>query len=351
MICGIKTKFITISKQSKLDWDLKVNEITGEEKPTKTYSINGLTFINKDGKTYLKGCLQTFFNNGLNLNNYKDFTYTDLVSTIKQIEKKININPAEVFLSNVEFGINIILPYSPENVINSLVIHKCEPFNKIPKSITKGLGSGVECQYKNYIIKIYDKGARCKQKQKILRIEIKAIKMAFFQHYNIPIQTLNNLLNIDSLKALGKILVNAINECLIVEPNLLIQENICESDRLILSNGSNAKYWLNLKPKSKDYPNKNKDKEYKRKRKKYYNELEHFENIISKYQQLNIKEQIIKLSRDKLTDLLTITRNKLADPILRIPGINGQSFRRLADKDSGNKRTIIPFCGGQSFRF
>ena len=31
--------------------------------------------------------------------------------------------------------------------------------------------------------------------------------------------------------------------------------------------------------------------------------------------------------------------------------INGHSFRSLADSHSGNKRTVVPFFSGQSFRF
>jgi len=47
----------------------------------------------------------------------------------------------------------------------------------------------------------------------------------------------------------------------------------------------------------------NKDSDYKRTRKKYYKELERFENLLNKYES-NLKEQIVKLVGDKLTDLL-----------------------------------------------
>ncbi len=313
MVDGVKTKFIPISNHSLLDWDIKVNENTGEERPTKTFKCKGLKFINKDGKIYLEGSFQTFFNDGQNLLNYNDFTYTDFVITIKQFEKLFAIDPAKVLLSNVEFGVNIILPFPTEKFLRSLVMHIDKPFDKFPYSITKGKGSGYEAVHDYYIIKFYDKGARCDQSKYILRIEIKAIKMAFFQYYNIPIQTLKDLLNINSLKALGEILVNIVNECVVVDTDLLLQENINDKDKLILSNGSNAKYWDNLKPKSKDYQNTNKNPEYKRKRKKYYKEFERFENVLSKYQQSNIKEQVIKLTRNKLTELLTISGDKLTE--------------------------------------
>jgi hypothetical protein len=316
MIDGIKTKFIDIPNQSLLDWRLSVSERNSDYTESKKIKYKGLNFNRKDGKFFIEGSLHTFFNNGLH--NYNDFTYTDLVNTVKQLKTLFGINPEKVLLSNVEFGVNIILPYPPEKIINSLVIHKGEAFNKIPYSITKGTGAGVEVIHKNYIIKIYDKGAQNDLEQFILRIEIKAIKMAFFQYYRIPIQTLNDLINIANLKALDVILVNMINECLIVDPAILVQENIIESDKLILANGSNANYWKQLLPNSKQYPKENKDPEYKRHRKKYYKEYERFENVLNKYNS-DSKKQIIKLTGDKLTDLknhaeIIIEGDKLTDP-------------------------------------
>lgn len=305
MIDGIKTKDIQIPNQNLLDWSISVNEKDGEILPqfARIAKYKGLMFINKKDKTYLKGSLHKFFNDGLH--NYNDFNFSDLVRTINRLQELFSINPAKVYLENLEFGVNIILPFTPDKVINSLVIHKGEPFKTVASKYTGGKGSAVECVHGNYIIKIYDKGTQYDQNQNILRIEIKAIKMAYFQFYKIPIETLADLLKTDNLQGLSRLLLKMVNDCLFVDPSLLFQENINEPDKLILARGSNANYWNQLKPKSKNFEKGNKDPDYNRTHKKYYKELGRFENLLNKYES-NLKTQIVKLTGDKLTDLLKV---------------------------------------------
>lgn len=301
MIDGIKTGNINIPIQKELDWTISVNENTGEVKNTKTAKYNGLLFIDKGNWLYFKGSLHNYFNSGMH--NYNDFTYTDLENTVDDLNVRFGIDTNRTRLENVEFGVNIELPYSPNIIIDSLVLHKGKPFNKFT------IGRGVECNHTQYFIKVYNKGHQYELEKNLLRVEIKVIKMQYFKVRKIPIETIDDLLNRATLEALGKLLAQTIDEVLFTDLNLIKNDNLNDKEQLIIARGSNPKYWENLKPNSEKFPQGNKDPKYKRQRKNYYKELEQFEMILIKHSKL--KTEIVKKVASKFTDLNSTKRTIL----------------------------------------
>ncbi len=298
MIDGIKTKHIELGDQTLLDWSLSVKERGGEVHRTKSAKYKGLTFIAKDGRLFLKGSLHKYFNNGLH--NYNDFHLSDLVNVVSEIGEAFTVDPAKILLENVEVGVNVRLPFPVERVLSSLVLHKGEPFFRFSNV---GDGAGVECKHAQFYIKVYDKGAQYNVGDNLLRVEIKVVKMAYFQSQNIEIKTLSDLTHPNTLRAMGEALNSTIQEILFTDPSLLSLDSLPEKERLILAKGSVYSYWNSLNPVSTNYPKGNKDSAYKSKRKRYGRELERFEKVLQKHQS-KTKETVATLVRDKFTDLL-----------------------------------------------
>ncbi len=300
MIDGIKSKHIELGNQTLLDWNLSVRERGGEIHSTKTAEYRGLKFTAKCSKLFVRGSLHKYFNSGLH--NYNDFHYNDLVNVVSDLTEKFSIDPANVLLENVEFGVNVRLPFPVERVLSSIILHKGEPFFRFSNV---GSGGGVECKHAQFYIKVYDKGAQYTVGANLLRVEIRVIKMAYFHGKNIKLDTLSDLLELNTLKELREALINTVKEILFTDLSLSLDSSP-EKERLILANGSNSNYWTNLKPNSGDFPRGNSDPNYETRRKKYYRELERFEKLLEK-RQSNLKETVTRLVRDKFTDLLNIS--------------------------------------------
>ena len=341
MIDGIKTKNIVIPSQTELDWTLSVIEKTGETKNAKIAEYNGLKFIDKCNRVYIKGSLHKYHNNGLH--NYNDFTLSDLQNVVKDLETRFGLLPENVALENVEFGVNIELPFNPNRVLTNLIMHKSEPFNRFQT------GKGIECNHSQYFIKIYDKGAQYGLKKNLLRLEIKAFKMAYFQENGLHISKLSDLLIRENLLSLGEILKRTINEILFTDIKVQNNEGLTDKERLIIANGSNANYWHSLKPDSKSFTNGNHSPDYKRQRKHYYRELNTFEKTLDKYGS-ELKPLVVQKIGDKLTDLLP--KVEFSEPIKKgdnltepqhVEGTNLHLVYNVSLSDTKQRQCLI--CG------
>ncbi len=285
----IKTKDLLIADPEGLEFEFTTNVKTGEIRPVEVAEYNNLKFIRKGGKIFLRGSLHKYFNAGKH--NFNDFHFNNLTSVLDELETGFGIDLHTARIENVETGLNLILPYSPNKVINSLVLHTGQPY----LSMTKG--KGVECEHKQYYIKVYNKGYQYHTKENILRLEIKVYKMQFLKTHRIPLKTLSDLRNIEVLKAMGELLVRIIEESIWTDHKLTNNPVLTEKQRLLIANGSNPTFWENLKPTENNDPN------YSRKRKAYYREIGKFEKLVDKYGN-NLKMDIVQKSREKFTDLL-----------------------------------------------
>jgi len=306
MIDGIKTGNIIAIKESDLDWYVSANERTGEVKEVKVANSNGLTFIQKSQRVYLKGSLHMFFNEGKH--NHNNFSFASLRSVITELHSKYGINPQTTPIENLEFGVNVELPYAVDKILNSLVMHKSEPFNKFVR------GQGLECNHTQYSIKIYDKGKQHNLKQNLLRVEIKVVRMAYFASQGVKIKFLSDLLKIENLKDLSNILVQTISDVILTDVELLKNPALSEEDRLIIANGSNHKYWRSIKPKSSNYILGNKDPDFNRRRKSYHKELKRFKETNNRFGG-SLNSDIVKRVEHKCSELIvTDIRDNFTDP-------------------------------------
>jgi len=265
----------------------------------RTSEHRGLFFILKNNNVKLKGSLHKYWNNGNH--NYNDYFFTNLQQTIFELSENFRINPDKSILNNLEFGVNVQMKYTSAEVFRSIVNYKGTPFNKFSISGAKG----IECETDNFYIKIYDKGHQYNQPGNLLRFEIKVRKMKFFKDRDIKINSLATLLNYSEIIKLKRVIIGIFNEILFTDNNIN-QNNLTPANRLILSQGSNAKYWEQLKPDSKEFEGGNKSKEYIRKRKKYHRKRDKFKLLIEKYSTSTMQKDISLLIEKKCNELLKI---------------------------------------------
>jgi hypothetical protein len=196
--------------------DIVVNEDTGEIKDRCKAEYKGLTFklitSSKIAGEYVKvmsGSLHKYFNGGEH--NYNRFTHDDCVRIINELSATFDIVPADSVLHGLEFGVNLYLPYSPQRVIKSVVVHRNKPY----EAINKNRRNGVVCVRDGYEIKIYDKGFVSGQPQRnILRIEYKVLKMRELEPYKIAL--LSDLCDHTKVNPLLDLLVDAVNDTVFI---------------------------------------------------------------------------------------------------------------------------------------
>jgi len=154
--------------------------------------------------------------------NYNDFHHSDLCDTIDYLEDKIK-GIKSVGLSRLEFGLNIIVPKSAEDIIRyNIIMHQLKGFNHDKEF--KGKGKLKEYVHSNYSIKIYDKAKQFGLAENILRFEIKFTKGIEFN--KLGVHNLEDLKNKKSLHNLFDYLLKRFDEMTIVDDysQLIIEE-------------------------------------------------------------------------------------------------------------------------------
>ncbi|MCA6361700.1 MAG: hypothetical protein IM638_01565 [Bacteroidetes bacterium] len=132
-------------------------------------------------RVQLSGSLHKYYTQGTNAG---DFTFSMVCDAVERLAGELGVYPYELILHNLEIGVNLSLPYSPDNVLKNIVCTKtgCQ-FNIHSTSVRY-------CPKGEYRHKIYNKSAQYPIKDKhILRYEIHIDKMRKIP----PVKTLQDL--------------------------------------------------------------------------------------------------------------------------------------------------------------
>jgi len=189
--------------------------------------------------------------------NYNDFTYSQLCSVIDYLNTKV-IDITTTKLSQLEFGLNIKIPMTAEQLISkSVLMHKFEKHSRISKYGGKGYLMSFE--YYNYIIKIYDKAKQYNLKeQNVLRFEIKFLNTKEFN--SLGVFNLNDLKDKEVLNNLFQYLLKRLNELLIVDD--YSEESLSKDDFEKLNMYSSFVFWDKLTSANKRQTKSNHRKKY-----------------------------------------------------------------------------------------
>ncbi|MBO0949459.1 hypothetical protein [Fibrella forsythiae] len=253
MFDGIKVLDLSVSADTlmicpSLNFEGKYSQTTGELKTDRLIANDrGLTFAltpRQNGTGYrveVSGSIHRYFNDGLH--NADDFTARNLLAALDLLVSSYAINPISSRLNNVEFGVNIVLPFPVARVLKNLVAYKGKPFILDTRSETPYY----QCQTQRYVVKLYDKGKQYRNiepglSENLLRVEVKVLKMAYLQGRGINLNTLADLLTVGNYRLFGALLVETFMEILFDEPTIN-PETLTAKERDIYQNGRNAKFW------------------------------------------------------------------------------------------------------------
>jgi hypothetical protein len=234
----INNLLIGLEIQALIDFEIKVNENTGEQylHKKKSANLNNLIFTITPGNRFVKvqGSLHKFANNGTRNNDR--FTFDRFTEVAEQLEKYIN---PDDLINVLEFGVNIKTPFDPSDFIKNLISHRKKPINK---TIKEGMEYS-SCEYNQNVIKIYNKGLQQgPQGSFILRIEAKYLKMQKLFKNGLKWSEIRKP---ETWEYLGTVLQKKFSEVIFYDPSIKLKQ-IPESDRLIIEKGHNPIFWENL---------------------------------------------------------------------------------------------------------
>jgi hypothetical protein len=228
-----------LSNHPDLDFKSLLSVKSGEIHNKKVADLDNLKFTIFDNKhLLLKGSLHKFANDGLH--NYSDFTFSDLNSTLQDLETNYLGNLCNWTLQNIEFGVNINKPaYPSELFFNSTLLHKTKPFSPMGRNNP----IGIECYHNQYGIKIYSKKLQYKLQEDIMRTEIKTTRMHYLRHHDVV--SLADLTCNHKLKQLGILLPNCIDDLLFIDYNFP-EANLPRKHKNLIHNSKNPRFWSKL---------------------------------------------------------------------------------------------------------
>lgn len=258
MIDYIKINNLSIGSeiQNLLDFEIKVNQQTGEEltNKKKSASLRNMIFTLTPGERFAKvgGSLHKFANNG-ELNNDR-FTFDKFRQVQNELSKYISNDD---FINVLEFGVNLITPFNPTSFIKNLITHQKTQFNK---SISPCMAYA-QAEYSHYLIKIYNKGIQQPTGLNILRVEAKYLKMQKLFPDGLR---WSNMGDLDTWKYLGNVLKDKFSDVVYFDPSIKL-DRLPEKEREIIDQGYNPVHWQNL-----NTPHASRDRKQ-------------FQNLIKKY--------------------------------------------------------------------
>ena len=275
----------------KDNWITKTQngEILYEEATYKNLRFSNIKF--RYGNNYHKrliGSIHKYFNNGLT--NYNDFSFREVIYTVNEIVEKFHLCDTNM-INNIEFGVNLKLPFDCNIILDNLITHKGVKFS-FEKESDK---SYYQCVRPQFIIKIYDKGLQNRLPENILRFEIKVRKMQYLHKKGIHISTFSTLKEHINYVLMKELLLSTFDEILInCEPINI--EKLTQKDREKYLKAINPNTWC------KESNKKNKSAAERKKLERLlidYNRI-----VATNISSISIKEIVKTAMETKLNELI-----------------------------------------------
>lgn len=258
----------------------RYRQFTGHNDLIALYRSLTITIID-DRLVKVEGSLHQFAKNG---KNFDDFTYLQIVYSLKEISAIFN-HPLEKFkLQNLEFGVNLEVTQSVSDILNQIHSYKGT------KRGSRHYKNGEMCSFNlsQYSIKLYDKGRQHNLENQLIRIELKARKMQFLNRKHLKIHTLNDLIDVTVLKELGNILYEYISRLVIVDSNFP-QGVISLNEKKFMEIVNTNNYWQKL---------------FIEKQVSYRKQLSKLNKITEMFGELSIRQVLLLSVNNKWNELL-----------------------------------------------
>ena len=230
---------------------------------------------------YIRGSLHKFKNDGFT--NADDFTLSDIIQVVNGL-KRYHVEPTNAILENLEFGVNIKLPFSCDTVLSRMVSGANRKFKEDEVFIKRVV-------FDRFEVKIYDKGRIGTGKiSDLLRIELRVKKMDCI---NNVVTTLADLTDAKNLNKLGGMLVERLESIVMHDENLDQLTHYPIHIQLKIKDWINPNFWANLTPL------------------KRFNEQKAFAEFQKRTNTGTIKNHLINAVSDKWDELLNILPPKV----------------------------------------
>jgi len=240
----IKCKVVNFPKEvllnnPKLDFRSLMNRETGEIKTKRIARYKNFKIvINDSGYMEFSGSIHMYFNEGKH--NYNDFTYERYKDALKRIYEDLGLCPSNLWILNLEYGVNIKPPIKTKSILDHCFIHKRLPISRV---INNNEGQYIQAEHKgNYILKIYDKAKQYQRHnnehiilKEILRIEVKQIRWGKYR--DLGIFTIEDFNNYDKTIFIND-LINKWNEVVLYDSE---RSKLNYNDKYLSLN-----YWISL---------------------------------------------------------------------------------------------------------
>jgi hypothetical protein len=228
---------IGLTIQNLLDFEIKVNENTGEQLigEKKSAHIKNLHFTITPGGRFVKfqGSLHKYANGGERNNDR--FTFERFLKVYDELKEYISPDDQ---INVLEFGVNIQLSFSPALFIKNIIAHRDKQFNK---TMMQGIEFS-QIEYNHFRIKIYNKGLQQgPEGTNILRVEVKYNKMQKLFPEGLK---WSDLANLDTWEYLGKEIRKKFNDIIFYDPSIDLKQ-VPAKERIIIVNGNNPRFWEN----------------------------------------------------------------------------------------------------------
>ncbi|MDX1278383.1 hypothetical protein [Oceanihabitans sediminis] len=188
-----------------------------------TKQYKGIYFYIENKILYIKFKPHYYFNN--NLHNANDFHIINCIRILKEFINTFQVNPYDLYIVNIEFGINVIIPKSIiciKDLLAQMIYHNQNEFypdksHAFSRRSTTIRQNGKINLYK--VLKCYAKGIQYPQYTDIntLRYEIKSCRKNYIN--NLGIYNLNDLLNKEIYNKLADVLIKEFEQILIIDDN------------------------------------------------------------------------------------------------------------------------------------
>jgi hypothetical protein len=240
---------LSVSKNADIDLKTFFSTFTGEiTKYPKIGKYFNLDVRITEKKAYIQGSLHKFMNTYLDdqEHNYNDFDFRDIELVVENIAQEFSIDPQRTYITNLEFGMNIVLDNDPQELIaKRLLMFNFKNHNKDLKF--RGKGDFKQYDKSDYSIKIYNKSKQYEQAQFILRVEVKFTMKRILR--KLGVRTLADLTNVGVLHNLFDFLMQQFEKLVIVD-DFYKREDIPIKDVTRLIMFTNPNYWMNMSNKS-----------------------------------------------------------------------------------------------------
>lgn len=180
--------------------------------------------------------------------NYNDFNHNNIVRSILDLSSEISRHPINLRLSNLESGINLRHSFDTQKILSGLLFFDRQTVNKEDWYYYFKL--------KQYLFKVYDKGAQFNLDYPLIRIEMSYNKMEPLN--NIGLFNLQDLIeSIDIYEKLQKMLIGKFLNKMIFWDYTTNLDHISNVDELnYILQYKDPLYWRNLVSHRRDIPKK-----------------------------------------------------------------------------------------------